>query len=112
MNPLDPPMADRALLLVIIGRLDRLESLVSRLSPETRFSRHDRLVLIRLLAALYATYEAAPFTARDVLEAATLRPLCLDRSAKALGKLFARASGVFINGVMVERYGLIGNSTL
>jgi hypothetical protein len=95
------------LLLEILARLDRIEAALGRLVPEPRLSRADRLALMRLLPVLRAAaaFEAAPFTVRDVFDSVATRAACSGRSKISLGKLFARSTGTFINGLRIERYG-------
>ena len=72
--------------------------------PST-LSRGDRATLARLLPVLGATYGEDGFTSRDCAEDEVpgLRLVVRQMSAKAIGKLLARADGVAINALTVQR---------
>jgi hypothetical protein len=62
-------------------------------------------VLICLLLALFAAFGSEAVLAKDVLGSPSLRTICQGRSSGALGKLFSRASGAFVNSLRIERFG-------
>jgi hypothetical protein len=100
------------LLREILAGQARIEAALARLAPAQRLSRADRQVLLRLLPILYVTFGAAAFTAREVIETDVLREACQNRSPKSIGKLFARAAGVMVNGLHLEHYGEDGHVNL
>ena len=61
-----------------------------------------------MLPALAGTYGAAEFTARDVSEddRPAVRLVVGGYSAKRLGKLLARADGLAVDGLQLQRNGL------
>ena len=70
-------------------------------------SRADLAVLARLLPVLGAAYGDEGFTSRDCVEDAAdeahgLRLVLGQMSAKAIGKLLARANGIAVDGLMVR----------
>lgn len=99
-------------LIDVLERLERIEAALGRLVPEPRLTRADRLALQSLLPALYGEYESTPFLARDVQHSVRLRGVSTGWSSKRLGKLFARAAGVMVQGVYIERHGFEGHAVL
>lgn len=71
-------------------------------------NRGDRVLLARMLPAIAGAYGSEVFSARDLTE--DTRPavrLVMDGlTAKQVGKLFSRADGIAIDGLMVQRAGV------
>ena len=82
-------------------------------SPPT-LSREDRGRLSRLLPAVGATLGSELFTSSDLVEheSAALRVVCVDLTAKQLGRLLRRAAGTPIGGYLVERQGVEAGAVL
>ena len=95
--------AEAARLDAIEGRLQVLELAEAR----RRLSRRDRRVLERLLPVIVAVKGSDLFTTRELreAEAAGLRLVLDGLSPEALGRLLARAVGVPLSGLLVERVG-------
>ena len=68
----------------------------------------DRAVLARLLPAVGGVYGAETFTARDLTEddRPAVRLVVRGQSVKRLAKLLARADGLAIDGLTLQRMGL------
>ena len=71
-------------------------------------TRADRLQLGRLLPVVAGVFGSEPFLSRDLFEhdSAALRLVCRGRNARRLGRLFQRAAGQVVDGLMVERAGV------
>jgi len=93
----------RADVVRLAGRVSALE----QQQPRRPLSRADVATLVRLLPVLGATYGDEGFTSRDCVEDAAdeahgLRLVLGQMSAKAIGKLLARANGIAIDSLMVR----------
>jgi hypothetical protein len=71
----------------------------------TPLSAADRDRLARVLPAIVGAFGSEPFTSRDLLADAAVRLTVRPMTAKQIGKLLARAAGVPIEGLIVERDG-------
>lgn len=104
----EPAPEDRivALLGAILAEQRATRLAVERLAPAPRLGRLDLLALRPLLATLADAYpDGAVFTVADALACDAVRVAAAGRSAKALGKLLARANGVAIGDAYLERLG-------
>lgn len=75
--------------------------------PDSTLSRADRAQLAQMLPAIAGVYGPETFSARDLVEddRPAVRLVVQGRSVKQLGKLLARADGVAIEGLMLQRQG-------
>jgi hypothetical protein len=89
----------------ILATLQQANTTHGSHSPLTRA---DRAVLAKILPAVSGAYGPETFTARDLVEddRPAVRLVVGGRSVKQLGKLLARADGMAIDGLMLERQGL------
>lgn len=93
------------LLVELLVRVGHIEATLDRLAPQPRLTRQDMRVLTKILPALHGQFGTAAFVTRDALECAAFRTVCQKWSAKKAGKLFARAVGVLIDDLVLERIG-------
>jgi len=93
---------DASGLLALARRVDALE----RRDLARRLSRRDRDVLARLLPAIGGLCGSAPWLVREMFDDPGVRLVRGDLSAKALGKLLARAAGLAVDGLVIERVGV------
>jgi len=101
---------DASGLLALARRVDALE----RRDLARRLSRRDLDVLARLLPAIGGVYGSDAFLVREVIASADpgVRLVRGDLSAKALGKLLARAAGLAVDGLVIERVGVEDGAVL
>ena len=92
-------------------RLHRLEH-ASHATP--RLSRADRAYLAKLLPAIGGAFGSELFFCRDVIESDSpaVRLVRGKLTAKALGKLFSRATGVPVAGYLVTTDGVEAGANL
>lgn len=90
-----------AALARIEARLDRLEHGIVAGRP--RLSRADLDVLRRLLPAIAAAIGSEPFLASELEEHAGPRIASAGLSARQIGRLLKRATGIAVDGFQVER---------
>ena len=88
-----------------------LQQILAALEPHRRPSpvtRTDRAVLARLLPAVVGVYGGETFSARDLCEddRPAVRLVVRGQSVKRLAKLLARADGLAIDGLTLQRMGL------
>jgi hypothetical protein len=84
-----------------------LATLERQQRPSSIPTRADRAVLEKILPAIAGAYGSDNFSSRDLVEDASpaVRLVVRGLSAKRVGKLFSRADGIPINGLMVQRQG-------
>jgi hypothetical protein len=103
-----------ALLRELVEQVKGLRADLRERRPAASLSRDDRAYLARLLPVLGGVYGSEGFTSRDCVEddAPAVRLVLEGRSAKAIGKLLARAEGIAIAGLLVRRTGVDGQVTV
>lgn len=86
----------------------KLDALLARGRQPSSLSREDRVLLARLLPAIGGAYGPERFSSRDLVE--DTRPavhfVVRGLSVKQISKLFARADGMPIDGLMVQKQGV------
>jgi hypothetical protein len=87
----------------IEARLAALEADVADLKQQrSTLTRADRDALARILPAVVGVFGSSAFIASDVVHHTALR-LVVSGSARRFGKLLKRATGVIVDGFIVER---------
>lgn len=91
-------------------RMQRFEVALDRLSPIPAIGRQDHRRLTTLLPLLDEIFESSSFLAADVLREPRLKAICPTGStaagqAKAVGRFFSRAAGVWVDGRCLEQRG-------
>jgi hypothetical protein len=97
--PLTDPTVD--LLQQILATLLRLEAAQTRRSSTSTLTRRDRRLLIVLLPPV-AGLGSEWHTARELLEEPAVQAVAGDLTARELGRVLRRATGVPIDGLVVE----------
>ena len=89
---------------MLIGLASRVEALEAR-DAARRLSRVDRDRLRAILPAITGAFGSSTFLVREALasDAPGLRLVLADVAARSLGRLLRRATGVPVDGYVVER---------
>jgi hypothetical protein len=98
-----------ALVLTLLAQVGRIEAVIaagSQKAPRV-ISAADRRTLATLLPAWFEATKGAACRASEI---APYAPATM--STKSLGKLLARAEGIGINGLAIERVGVEGHVAL
>ena len=92
----------------ILRALERADLARDRDRRPTALSRDDREILKRILPAVAGARGSERFTSRDLVEGdrPAIRLAVGQMTAKQIGKLFARADRIPIDGLMVQRDGV------
>jgi hypothetical protein len=96
-----------ALLRDILSELQLIRHDLARQRRPSHLTRRDRQQLARLLPAVAGVIGSEWVTARELVDhpAAGLRLVCDGLNARALGRLFQRAEGAIIDGLVIEHGG-------
>jgi hypothetical protein len=95
----------------LVDALHALTSAVRELQADLRprragtLARADRRVLSAVLPALVGVVGSEPFTVSEALEHDAVRLVVGARTAIQMGRLLRRATGVVIDGLVIERVG-------
>ena len=107
-RPTAMPDSVEALLRELVVEVRGLRADLAPRRPVSALSREDRTRLARMLPALLGVFGSEElFSSRDLAEDArpALRLVVRGLSVKKISKLFARAEGIPINGLMVQKQG-------
>ena len=91
----------------IVSEVRALREVLTR-DRRPLLSREDRVILRRILPAIVGVRRSERLTSRDLVEDDTpaIRLAVGSMTAKQIGKLFARAASVQIDGLMVQKDGV------
>jgi hypothetical protein len=93
----------------VLDELRAIRAALERPREVSPMTRADRTKLAALLPALAGALGSEPFASRDLVAddaAPALRVVLKGLTVKQIGRLLARAEGMPINRLMVERYGV------
>ena len=110
-----PESSTETLLLQILDRLARIETLLEqRQAQPSTLSRDDRARLGRLLPAIVGAIGSELFHSAEIVEheSPALRVVATGLSAKRVGRLLRRATGIPVDEWLVERFGIEAGVTL
>ena len=110
-------LADSLVVDLLRELLDVLRQILAAVEQRRHspLTRPDRTKLAEILPAIVGTLGSERFASRDLVAddaAPTLRLVFRGVTVKSIGRLLARAEGIPINGLIVERCGIEINVTL
>jgi hypothetical protein len=87
----------------LLAEVRQLRGDLARLQGRSTLSRADRRILSKLLPALAGALGSELFLSCELLEHAAVGLVCKGMSARQLGRLLRRSTGVPVDGYLVER---------